>query len=39
MITIYSKPIPLHVKNRIIEDSKKWYLEDGCEDYIKEELK
>lgn len=38
-VTIYSKPIPQDVKDKIIEDNKKFQLEDGIEKYIKGELK
>jgi len=37
-ITIYSKPIPENVKNKIIGDNIVKLLENFNEDYIKREL-
>ncbi len=37
-ITIYSKPIPENIKNKIIGDNIVKLLEDFNEDYIKDNL-
>ena len=38
-ITIYSKPIPENVKDKIIGDNVVKYLEDWNENYIKKEMR
>lgn len=37
-VTVYSKPIPVNIKDKIIDDNFVKLLEDLNQDYIKKEL-